>query len=137
MRPFQPEPYFDATFREARFDRFYTDFFNVRMKETLKGVNRLHYDCTLTCISEESIDNPCLEQCSSVYDHFFNHVEGLLQGKLASYPKCLQTCKEGLPMAECCDKCIEETVERLKEIDPKKEFARFLEFSEWKANTQQ
>lgn len=135
MRPFQPEPYFDATYREVRFDRFYVQFFEEKMKDTLKTVNRLHYDCSQSCISEESVDAACIDRCSSVYDHFFTHLEGLMQGKLSRYPQCLQTCRDSLPVAECCDKCIEQTLAQLHQIDPKTEFSRFLEFSEWKAGT--
>jgi hypothetical protein len=132
MRPFLSETYFDATFREARFDRFYEEFFQVKLKHFLKEINRLHYDCSQTCVSETAVDSPCLKSCSSLYDGFFNHVEGLLHSRLATFPRCLDDCTS-LPKDQCCDQCIDSTIQLLRKIDPEKELGRFLEFSEWKA----
>lgn len=59
-------------------------------------------------------------------------MEGLMQAHLAWFPQCLEECTS-LPKDQCCDQCIDRTIARMQQLDPQKEFGRFLEFSEWQA----
>ena len=126
MEEFNREKCFDSTLKEEKFNKFYDEFFQVKILKYLKNVKKNHYQCSGNCITENNIDEICMKKCQENHTKFFNQVERVLKDKISHYYVCVDECKIKKNSEFCIDQCTKDTIEKLQKIDINKEFKSFL-----------
>ena len=121
-----PELKYNSALKEEKFNDFYDDFFQRKILVYLKNVKRNHYTCASNCITEDNIIEECLDKCQENHTKFFKHIELLLQAKLSSFHSCIEKCSRAKDSVYCADECTNHTIHLLNQIDPAREFSKFL-----------
>ncbi|CAG9331982.1 unnamed protein product [Blepharisma stoltei] len=116
----------DATLEEDKFNVFYKDFYEVKLKPYIKKVKYNNFNCSVSCINDKEVNQECLANCGVKEKNFFQHIEDLLLPRIAHYEKCFDACEGKEDNAKCVEKCCSETLELLKQIDVHKEMGQFI-----------
>jgi hypothetical protein len=117
---------YDSTSREEDFNKFYDEFFQVKMLRLIKDIKIKHYRCASTCFTDQNIDDKCLNQCEQPHLNFFKHVENVLKPRLENFYSCTEKCPGNNDPVLCTETCITATIETLNQIEPEKEFKKFI-----------
>jgi hypothetical protein len=127
---FIPERYLDFLIEEEKINAAYSDIFENRLRPIIKDMKKKHYDCGVTCIGEEKIDEGCLDDCEVIYEKFLSALQKPLFNRLAQFPKCVETCRsKGLDPdshMKCYQGCIDTTAKMLYKLDVSKLYQDFI-----------
>jgi len=107
--------------QEERFNAFYNDFFETKLKPYIKQVKQNHYKCSSNCEGDLS----CIDKCSKPYEQFYDRIESLLKEKLETFPNCMQKCTKD--QQSCIEDCTTHTLKVLNSIKLHSEFSQFLD----------
>lgn len=127
---FIPEKYLDFLLEEKKINAAYEDIFDNRLKPIIKEIKKKHYDCGVTCIGEDKINEECLDECEEIYEKFMFALQKPIFNRLAQFPKCVEICKDKKLGADehmkCYEGCIDTTANLLYKLDVNKLYNDFI-----------